>query len=282
MSRPNIRIQVDPTNPGQFFACCGLLELADRFSSPAEGWFEGGSFCIATKITLRKLLDAAQRITASNEVVDDSDDEEEDEGDDDKDAPVVPINITSPVALRLDWWSDKTLKTWAGSMKVELIFFAMCRAIDPGNTDPLFQAQVVYDPKPTYSAKTGKVKKPKKREPFYFDAARGDNAHPIDVGFSTNKLKMLTIARPVVEAMALIGLQRCRPVSLSDPRHFRYSTWSVPLAPELIPAAIAELIDYAGTRFHFVNAFRSGQKKHKAFTSAIPQPNTHEQTRPIR
>lgn len=25
-----IRINVDLTNPGQFFACCGLLELADR------------------------------------------------------------------------------------------------------------------------------------------------------------------------------------------------------------------------------------------------------------
>lgn len=273
MSTANTRMQVDPTNPGQFFACCGLLEVADRLSSPAEGWFEGSSFCLTTKLTLRQLLEAAQQITASNALVDDSDDEEEEEGDDDTDAPVVPINITSPIALRLDWWSDKSIKTWAGSMKVELIFFAMCHAIDPGNIDPLSQAQVVYDPKPTYSAKTGKAKKPKKREPFYFDAARGANAHPIDVGFSTNKLKLLTLARPVVEAMSLIGLQRCRPVPLSEPRHFRYSTWSVPLAPELLPAAMAELIDYGGTRYFFVNAFRSGQKKHKAFTSAIPQPN---------
>ena len=27
---PSIAVSVDPTNPGQFFACCGLLELADR------------------------------------------------------------------------------------------------------------------------------------------------------------------------------------------------------------------------------------------------------------
>lgn len=26
----NITVPVDVTNPGQFFACCGLLELADR------------------------------------------------------------------------------------------------------------------------------------------------------------------------------------------------------------------------------------------------------------
>ncbi len=35
-----ISIRVDPANPGQFFACCGLLELADRLWGGAEGWFE--------------------------------------------------------------------------------------------------------------------------------------------------------------------------------------------------------------------------------------------------
>lgn len=269
MSTPSIRIQVDPTNPGQFFACCGLLELADRLSPPGEGWFEGNSFYIATKLTLRDLLESAQQITASNEFVD----EDEDENDDYSDAPVVPINITSPVALRLDWWSDKSLKTWAGSMKVELIFFAMCRAIDPGNSEPLLQAQVVYNPTPVNSAKTGKLQKQKKREPFYFDSDRGANAHSIDIGFSPNDLKLSTPAKPVVEALSLIGLQRCRPVPLSEPRQFRYATWSKPLAPELLPAAIAELINYGGARHCFVNAFRSGQKKHKAFTSAIQQPH---------
>ena len=43
---PNIRIKVDPTNPGQFFACCGLLELADRLLDGAEGWFEDSKFLI--------------------------------------------------------------------------------------------------------------------------------------------------------------------------------------------------------------------------------------------
>ena len=31
-SSHTIRIRVDATNPGQFFACCGLLELASRLS----------------------------------------------------------------------------------------------------------------------------------------------------------------------------------------------------------------------------------------------------------
>ena len=45
---PSIRVNVDPTNPGQFFACCGFLELADRLWRGAEGWFEEPrEFCIA-------------------------------------------------------------------------------------------------------------------------------------------------------------------------------------------------------------------------------------------
>src|SRR6266446_8889478 len=34
-----IRVRVDPTNPGEFFACCGLLELSERLWDGAEGWF---------------------------------------------------------------------------------------------------------------------------------------------------------------------------------------------------------------------------------------------------
>jgi len=50
-----IRVRVDPTNPGEFFACCGLLELADRlwcsdqvtgarvpYGMLAAGWFDCG------------------------------------------------------------------------------------------------------------------------------------------------------------------------------------------------------------------------------------------------
>ena len=53
----SITVAVDPTNPGQFFACCGLLELADRLWPGAEGWFaaEGRGFKIACGGTLQEL-----------------------------------------------------------------------------------------------------------------------------------------------------------------------------------------------------------------------------------
>src|SRR5206468_3380955 len=56
--KPSITVSVDPTNPGQFFACCGLLELADRLWPGAESWFEKGEFSIACEGALNKVLDA--------------------------------------------------------------------------------------------------------------------------------------------------------------------------------------------------------------------------------
>src|SRR5262245_64976714 len=53
---PSIRVNVDVTNPGQFFACCGLLELADRLWPGAEGWFDGRVFYIACGGTLLDLV----------------------------------------------------------------------------------------------------------------------------------------------------------------------------------------------------------------------------------
>ena len=41
---PAITLEVDLTNPGQFLACCGLLELASRLDGEAVGWFEGTRF----------------------------------------------------------------------------------------------------------------------------------------------------------------------------------------------------------------------------------------------
>src|SRR5271156_4602919 len=62
----NIRIPVDLTNPGQFFACCGLLELADRLSPGAEGWFKDGAFLLQAANSLGGLVDPLRRATVTN------------------------------------------------------------------------------------------------------------------------------------------------------------------------------------------------------------------------
>jgi CRISPR-associated protein Csx14 len=256
MSAPTvIAINVDLTNPGQYFACCGLLEIADRLWDGATGYFDRRQFQITTAGTLPELIQAV-----ANTVLEQLD---------------LNSDTSSPIgfdktfeSLRLDWWNDgraggKELKVWAGTMESVRIAQAMQLALrnERFHTPNLFNIGCVcFDPKD----------REKKVEPYYFDARRGPNAHSRDVGFSPNDLAMTTTAFPAVELFCLIGLQRCLPLKHAH-RIFDYHTWSTPLPPCLLPAAVAGHLQSPNQqRYRFENWYRTGQKKHKAFRSAIP------------
>ena len=249
---PNIAIKVDLTNPGQFFACCGMLELADRLWPGAEGWFEGATFDIICGLTLPELLEAvtAAELTQINP-------------DDDM---ASPMRLPEPFDLRLDWWGDeiaggKQLKVWAGSMRSVRIARSMQKAMSNiAHCERLFDfSTVVYDPD----------QKKKKVEPYYFDSRRGLNAKPLDIGFSPDSLKMTTAAYPAVEFLCLVGLQRCRPASTETRRVFDYCTWAHPMPVNAIPAAVCgALVEPETVKYRFENAFRTDQKKHKSFLPA--------------
>ncbi|MCX7699282.1 MAG: hypothetical protein N2039_00225, partial [Gemmataceae bacterium] len=64
---PAITVDVDVTNPGQFFACCGLLALADRLWPDAEGMFSPDERTFL--ITCGGTLDALVRAIASAELI---------------------------------------------------------------------------------------------------------------------------------------------------------------------------------------------------------------------
>jgi CRISPR-associated protein Csx14 len=256
--KPAIRVAVDPTNPGQFFACCGLLELADRLWPGAEGWFEDGHFCIACAGELLALMQAIRAMEIG----------QIDAGNDTSSR----IQIGHPFRpLRLDWWRDelggcgKDLKVWAGTMESVRIARSMQNAIKQNEeflTPGLLDVGVIaYDPEDSQ----------KKVEPYYFDARRAPNAHSRDVGFSANDLSLTTTAHPVVELLCLVGLQRVLPVREGKDRIYDYHTWKTPLSVSLVPAAVCGHLSHAGLfRYRFENWFRTGQKKHKAFRSAIP------------
>jgi len=257
-----ITVTVDVTNPGQFFACCGLLELADRRWPGAEGWFEQRHFLIACDGDLPTLVRSVAEATIDQLDPDDN--------------KASPLQIGKPFRpLRLDWWNDertpeKDLKVWAGSMEGVRIARAMQhalrddRCVTPGLLDA---GMIVYAPDDPE----------KKVEPFYFDARRGSNAHSRDVGFSPNDLQLTTTAFPAVELLCLVGLQRCLPTPTARPRVFAYFTWQRPLVPELVPAAVAGLLPHVGGRgYHFENWFRTGQRKHKAFRA----PRLHAGAKP--
>ena len=97
-----IRIPVDVTNPGQFFACCGLLELAWRKCPQVVGHFKERTFFIEGGGSFSELLCSiieAQPIPLAPE-----------------DAETSPL-LLERFSLRLNWWHDdnaggKAFKTW--------------------------------------------------------------------------------------------------------------------------------------------------------------------------
>lgn len=252
-SNPGFRIRVDVTNPGQFFACCGLLELASRLNPDAHAWFEQSTFVVSQAPSLTEMI-LHIRNTSLIQI-------------DTEDTTASPIEISAPFSLRLDWWkssdrADSDLKVWAGTMESFRIARAMQNALHADafvSENLLDVSKVAYDPDDPS----------KKVEPFYFDARRGPNAHSRDVGFAPNDLSLITIASPAVELLCLIGLQRTRPVRSNQPRVFEYHTWPSPLPALLAQAAVAGLLpNLCGPRYRFESWFRTGQRKHKAFLTA--------------
>ena len=253
---PGITLNLDVLDPGQFFACCGLLEMADRLSAGEEGWFEHGDhkFFLTSNGTLEALMKAA----ATAELIAACP----------ADPYASPVIIGAPFRrFAIDWWkADMTgardLKVWAGTMESVGIAQAMQHAMCSPDfrTPDLFEIGVVV----TTAQDAGK-----KKEPYYFDARRAPNAHSRDIGFSPNDLGMTSIAHPAVELFCLIGLQVARPAPTGTPRVYDYFTWHTPLLPSLLLAASSGSLHLPGTRtYRFENWFRTGQRKHKAFRRA--------------
>jgi hypothetical protein len=123
MPTPGIFINVDLTNPGEFFACCGLLELTHRLWPGVEGWFEDSRFLIAAGAREGPFAYLIQELCKASLTCDDPN----------ADPKTCPLRLTAPFDLRLDWWLDGTggdrLKTWAGQQSILRIAPAMKEAI---------------------------------------------------------------------------------------------------------------------------------------------------------
>ena len=257
-SHTSIRFNVDITNPGQFFACCGLLELADRLWPGAEGWFSEHDepVLISAPGALDELVDAIAKaeLTLTR--------------------PSDPFSsalvIGAPFRpLSVDWWETdvtgaRDLKVWAGTMES----FGIAEAMQHAMADARFRSTDLFD---IGMVVTTPQDPKKKKEPYYFDARRSANAHSRDVGFSPNDLGLTSTAHPAVELLCLIGLQVARPEPTKESRVYDYFTWHVPLLPNLLMAASSGALKLPGAqRYRFENWFRTGQKKHKAFRPARP------------
>ena len=249
MSKPNatIRINVDSTNPGQFFACCGLLELADRLSPGAEGWFENGEFCVTSSKTLRELVFAliANPPTEVTRI--------ECNG-----LEVKPI--IAPLTLFFDGGTilPFTLDAWT---KIQLVKgVPTVTANPPWNfwSGQQTSKSIWLGLRKELGAQLGKLTEDDfanlfshrcfQKGRFGFDPGPAWNA--LDVGFSPNEQGIEVESSAAVDLLAAFGLQRFRPVMGDDRASFDYLTWSIPLSPSIAVAAMCgALVDSSSCRF---------------------------------
>jgi len=221
----SICINVDPTNPGQFFACCGLLELADRLSpSGAAGWFGKDEFCLESQGSLLQIIQKAtgSHLSACPE-----------EGE-----PSIHPVILREFNLKLNWWlrddwsrfKEKPKKDRVGLMKTDLKFWAgnqssplIVRNLQKAISLPKVDREADYfEPSEFISSRFG------------LDAGPAWTA--LDVGFSVNEHPIEVKASAAVELLAAIGLQRCRPVIHT--KGIDYATWNSRLNAAVLSAAI--------------------------------------------
>ena len=220
-----IRIPVDVTNPGQFFACCGLLELADRLWAGVEGSFcQNRTFALVgvpTGASIESLLESLPSTVLTGALTPDLDKERDELEREKRELKKLnkslvaakenrrkelgnllrsgAMTIDSDFRLRLDWWqedSDEVPKTWAGSMQVRRVALAALgectNAFKHGRP---FEYPCVLRPVDEDSESAdGDEDAEGKAEPFYFDSNRGTNATPLDIGFSPNKLSVTRTA----------------------------------------------------------------------------------------
>lgn len=234
---------IDETNPGHFFACCGLLELAHRRWPGAQGWFHQDTFVLAE--AWDDWVDSLCRCAISRT----------DEG---------YVHIGQPFDLILNWWLTadntlKSLKTWAGGQQPDKIALAaqktLCERSIMHNSALLNYGHVLLN-------SNGKPVKP-----FYFDAKHSTSTNALGTGFSIETTKIKTIAYPAVELLTLVGLQRFHPrPSISSKWSFEYRIWPKPLNAPVAAAVASCAASIQGSKhYRFSINFRDDKKRFKSF-----------------
>ncbi len=282
MSRPapGFAIRFDAANPGHALACCGLLELAYRLWGHAECWFDESRFHVAVAdgpgqalLTLVQELAQCQIAGLSDEETQEREDLEAKRREARKQGEeLIPaddrrrrelgekarkgdVALGRPFDLRLDWWNDdRTPKTWAGQQEIAKIarFAQDALANNLGGPNELLDHADLLP------------------APFYFDSRRF--VHALDTGFSVDAQGIEAVAHPGVELLALIGLQRFRPVPVNDEAEtFDYWIWHVPLGVATASACFAGCLDVPRRRrYRFSLRFRDDRRRYKAFGFARP------------
>lgn len=216
-----IRIPMDPCNPGQFYACCGLAELFGLKGARPLTRFKvdkrrprHAEFVLSAEVELNLEATIRELRETQCETID---------GEADK--SILPLRISlSGREIELDWWLDEfrldssVFKCWAGQQSSFSILSQLLKLV-PKEVDAGLMERPVM-------AKTR----------FGVDPRSAWNA--ADVGYSPNEHGGKTSTFPAVEVLAAIGLNGFRPNG-SRKDGFRYALWgtTMPLAASRLACA---------------------------------------------
>ena len=254
-----ITIPVDPYNPGEFFACCGLLELAHRLSQTgrhALGWFEGthdshfqfsiNALMAEATLDLTRLIDTLKQCQLSTPAPDS------------KEGPVI---LGAPLEMTLDWRSpfpqNGIIKTFAGKQEL----FEIVQVLQ--------QAILNVPSKEVTDSKILTIRTQTRKEVTAYGIEKAENA--IDVGFSMDDQKGRLFRHSLVflEFFALIGAQRFCPCQGQDRFSRIYYTWQIPLPAPLAAIAVSTPIQPLRPQgFTFQMYKRDPQGRYKGFAPA--------------
>lgn len=276
---PTIRINVDVTNPGQFFACCGLLELASRVDQNTIAHFENGQFLVAGDLqtVLDQFFACEVKVDTRAAIKSDDNADKMDEKDDVNPhrGRIYPMILGNPFNLLLDWWNDteaqsQKLKTWTAGMHVtDLLLGYHKKQRRKGH------ALLTYIPSMRDHFAEAVKRSPDDwlREPwpievpssFSYDSRLSRN-NALDLGHTSFGILAFS---PAIDVLTLIGLQRFRPRMVEVWTRNRYFTWSQPLPVEVATVAVQGLLPHLnGTCFEFPIKPRDAQGRYKLFGHA--------------
>ena len=283
----SIRINVAPTNPGQFFACCGLLELADRLWPAAEGWFASmeqfvlwtGGRATSTEPLCKHVIDstlapllAEDELNLLNELNKRKSDLKKHKKSlsktDEKERKQLNSKriasgfyLGAPFNVRVDWWLVENcdgdhLKTWAGQQAITEITDAIKAGLTAVTGDAIFDTEKVVRRQSDGKAVA----------PLSFDSGRVGTAQ--DIGYSPDKIGQAITCCIWTEFLTLIALQRfaLKPDSTG---YFTYHVWREPL-PVCVAAIAAQgrLPQLTGCEGRFRLSGRDSGNRYKAFQQA--------------
>jgi CRISPR-associated protein Csx14 len=205
------RLKLDPRNPGQFFACCGLFELSELAAPGGEAWFadEGAEFVISTEAPLPPQNLRLEAPTDGGSKPD----------------PLEPLVLdVGGRQIPVNWWLNHTLtdksrlKTWGGQQTPRRVLDELLRLLDFSSPyEKLFE----------FRAYT--------KSRFGVDARSAWEA--LDAGYSPNDVGEAATTFPWVEVLAVAGLQGFRPAG--EGRFRCYTTWLSKLTLTTARAACA-------------------------------------------